>query len=131
MGPVELPQTCTHDALICAIAQKASNSSSAVTPALHLPRGCLIALCAMTLLGAWGHVLGNQSIRPSVVDTDSGPHPIGAGVLSGLLKNLRMAGYSPRIQPMGPEGPIPEQGRGPSKLAGGRVGPWNGDERRN
>ncbi len=70
MGLVELPQTCTHQALIRAIDQTAPASSCAGTLALHLPDGCFVAPCAMALLGAWGLYLREQGIRFSVVGKD-------------------------------------------------------------
>ena len=54
VGLVELPQTCTHDALIGAIDQTASALSSSSIVALHLPDGCFVAPCAMALLGRLG-----------------------------------------------------------------------------
>ena len=70
MSLIELLRTCTHDALIGAIDQVVSASSSPETLALHLPDGCFVAPCAMALLGAWGLHLREQGIRLSVVGND-------------------------------------------------------------
>jgi len=70
VGLVEIPKTCTHDALIGAIDRVVSASSSPETLALHLPDGCFVSPCAMALLGVWGLHLREQGLRLSVVGND-------------------------------------------------------------
>jgi hypothetical protein len=67
---VELPRSCTHEALIESIIGVASSPSTAETIALHLPEGCFVTPCAMALLGAWGLHLRDQGVRLSVVGND-------------------------------------------------------------
>jgi hypothetical protein len=66
---IELPRTCTHEALIGAINQLASANSEGTT-ALHLPDGCFVTPCAMALLEAWGLRLRDRGIRLSIVGND-------------------------------------------------------------
>ena len=70
MSLVELPRTCTHQALIGAIDQVGFALAAAEMLALHLPEGCFVTPCAMALLGAWGLHLREKGIRLSVVGND-------------------------------------------------------------